>query len=151
ALIYKLRLLYKSNSMGPFLFNIIIFMIAATTFSIHFLINPIVEISREYQSSLFINTLYPILDLAIAFVIINIYYMTRHKKERLTYQFLTLGFFVQIITDTVYAVLLINDKYTYGSVIDPLWILAILFIGYSGLYVEEEEEEKFWIFRSKLV
>ncbi|WP_188384939.1 putative bifunctional diguanylate cyclase/phosphodiesterase [Ornithinibacillus halotolerans] len=151
ALIYKLRLLYKSNSMGPFLFNIIIFMIAATTFSIHFLINPIVDISKQYQSSLFLNTLYPILDLAIAFVIINIYYMTRHKKERLTYQFLTLGFFVQIITDTVYAVLLINDKYTYGSVIDPLWILAILFIGYSGLYVEEEEEEKFWIFRSKLV
>lgn len=149
SLIYKLKLLYKTVSMSPFLFNIVIFMIAAITLSTHYLINPIIEISQDHHSEAFFNILYPIIDIAIAFVIINIYYMTRQEKEKKTFFFLSLGFFIQIITDTQYAYLLIQNQYEYGSLIDPLWPLALLFIGFSSFYVEAKDEEETWEFTSE--
>ncbi|WP_010095577.1 EAL domain-containing protein [Ornithinibacillus scapharcae] len=149
SLIYKLKLLYKTVSMSPFIFNIVIFMIAAITLSTHYLINPIIEISMEHQSEAFFNILYPIIDIAIAFVIINIYYMTRLEREKRTFFFLSFGFFIQIVTDTLYAFLLINNQYEFGSLIDPLWALAILVIGYSGFYVERKEEVETWEFTSQ--
>lgn len=148
ALIHKLRLLYRSISIAPFLFNIIIFMIVAGTLSLHYLINPIEFIANQYLALGIFNLIYPIFDLIFVFIIINIYYMTKNSKEKKTYFFLTLGFLLQVITDTVYSILLIYNQFSYSILLDPLWTLAILLIGYSAFYVEKEKEETTWQFKS---
>jgi diguanylate cyclase (GGDEF)-like protein len=144
ALVYKLRLLYTSLSMSPFLFNILIFMIAAIAISIHFIIDPIVKLAFEYQSFIFLFTTYPILDIGIGFLTINIFYMTRDTKEYKAFLFLFLGFLTQIITDTIYLHLLNINQYVTGSLITPLWILATLFIGFTNFHVKIYEEEEKW-------
>lgn len=151
SLIYKLNILYKTVSMRPYLFNVLIFMLAAVTLSTHYLINPLIALSTEHQSGAFLYIMYPILDIGIAFIIINIYYMTRQKKEKKTYFFLSLGFLIQIVADSLYAFLLINNQYENGSIIDPLWQLGILIIGFSSFFVEEDDEEgeKTWKFNAE--
>lgn len=148
ALIYKLKSLYKSISMGPILSNIFIFMIAALSLSFHYLINPIIELSRQYDSVVMINILYPIIDLGILFIAINIFYMSRYAKESKQLLFLSLGFFLQIIADSFYASLLISGNYMNGSLIDPIWMLAILTIGLSSFYVPKEQKEPTWEFQT---
>ncbi|WP_047985493.1 EAL domain-containing protein [Ornithinibacillus californiensis] len=144
SLIYKLKRLYKSLSMAPFRFNISIFMIAAVSISFHYLINPIIALSAEHQSFAAFFILYPILDIGIGFISINIFYMTRYTVENKAFLFLSLGFLTQIITDTLYIYLLISGQYENGSWIDPLWTLAILFLAFSNIYVDKYEEEKKW-------
>ncbi|WP_096273363.1 putative bifunctional diguanylate cyclase/phosphodiesterase [Paucisalibacillus globulus] len=148
TLIYKLKLLYHSLSMGPFLFNILIFMIAAISISYHYLINPIIELSNEHETLVAVYISYPILDIGIAFLAINIFYMTRYTKEYKAFLYLSLGFLVQIITDTIYIHSLINHQYENGSMIDPLWTLAILLLGYTNFQVEIFSEDIKWISNS---
>lgn len=148
TLIYKLKLLYHSLSMGPFLFNILIFMIAAISISYYYLINPIIVLSNEHETLVAVYILYPILDIGIAFLAINIFYMTRYTKEYKAFLYLSLGFLVQIITDTIYIHSLINHHYENGSMIDPLWTLAILLLGYTNFQVEIFSEDIKWISNS---
>ncbi|MFS0671720.1 EAL domain-containing protein [Ornithinibacillus sp. 179-J 7C1 HS] len=142
ALIYKLKLLYKSLSMGPFLFNILIFMITAISFSVHYLIHPIIQISTEYAALLYI--LFPILDIGIGFLSINIFFMTRYTKEFGAFLFLSIGFLIQILNDTLYVYLLTSNQYEIGGIIDPMWSLAILFLGFTNFNVKIFEEETIW-------
>lgn len=144
ALLYKLKLLYKSLSMGPFLFNILIFMIAAISISYYYLIDPIIKLSSDYQSIVPVFVLFPILDIGIAFLSIYIFYMTRYTEEYKTFLFLTLGFFTQIIADTLYLYLLVSGLFETGTIVYPLWLLAILLIGFCNFYVEVYEVEKKW-------
>jgi len=144
ALIYKLKVLYRSLSMGPYVFNVLIFMIVAISISYHFLVNPIIVLSAENPFYVLFFILYPILDIGIGFLSINIFLMTRYTNEYKAFLFLSLGFFTLIITDTLYVSLLIRDKYVNAGIIDPLWILALLLIGYANFHVDIIKEDKKW-------
>lgn len=144
ALIYKFKVINKSVSNGTFIYNILIFMIASLSLSIHYLIQPILDYSSHSKMEFTLNLSYPVIDILILFTAINIYYLSRNTSENRFLFVVSAGFFIQIIADTNYAYLLLAGKYHPGSLTDLLWTLSILIIGLSSFYVQNEKEELDW-------
>ncbi|MFD2446895.1 putative bifunctional diguanylate cyclase/phosphodiesterase [Bacillus sp. CGMCC 1.16607] len=142
ALIYQTKVISSAVPKGPFQFNIFIFMIIAATISIHFLIKPIWEATNQSFGITFMKLTYPILDLSILFVLISLYYLSRYTKKRGMTLFISLGFGLQILTDTMYAYLSYIEEYQIGSFIDPLWPIALLIIGFGSFCEKENINEQ---------
>jgi diguanylate cyclase (GGDEF)-like protein len=146
ALLFQIKVISSFVPKGPHKFNIIIFVIIAKTLSIHFLIKPIWEASNQVLGRTLISITFPILDLSILFVLITLFYLNRYPKQKRLMLFISAGFAIQISTDTIYAYLLIIGKYQLGSLIDPLWPIALLILGFASFYANEftsNEREEF--------
>ncbi|QTD40945.1 hypothetical protein [Sporosarcina sp. Te-1] len=102
SLMYQLRLLNKTNR--TYFFNIIIFMVVATSLSIHFLVAPL--LSEDSLGLMLLTLAYPVADLLIVFLAINVFYLSRDTPKRQMLLLVTIGFIVQIIADSMYAPLL---------------------------------------------
>ncbi|MFD0694582.1 DUF4084 domain-containing protein [Paenibacillus sp. GCM10027628] len=137
ALIYKLMLI-KGKSKLRSIFNMGIFMVTASTLSVHFLIQPILASTQHSIPGLIVSIAYPVFDLGFLFATISLYdamSYSIHKKKLLL---LTCGLFVQIIADTIHSYLISTGRYFPGSYIDPLWIFPLLFNGIAGSYAEHD-------------
>jgi len=144
ALIYKTMLVSRSTLLNPFIFNIAIFVIIATSMSIYYLIEPILILSDYSLSMIIINVAFQITNLSILFVVTLLYYLSRHSSEKKLMIFIIVGFFVQIIADSSFAYLSIIGTYQSGSVIDPIWMISTLVIGFGGLYAQGGATEPKW-------
>lgn len=138
ALIYKLVNGKKMYYSMKFIFDILIVMTVSSTFSWHFLIRPIVAEGGISLFSLVIATAYPLGDLALLLGLISLYSHNKMDRENKIISYLFLGFLIQIYADSSYLYLTSIDAYSSGSLIDPLFMLAILCIGYTGLLKNEE-------------
>jgi diguanylate cyclase len=127
--IYKLK--NKISTLRIFLDTFIVIAVAAT-FSWEFIIHPIID--KGSSSHFQIDLLYPILDLGVFFGVISFITTATTFFKRITTILLLSGFIVQIIADTIFTYLTLNDLYKVGSINEPLWNLAFLLIGLSGVY-----------------
>jgi len=91
-----------------------------------------------------INVAFQITNLSILFVVTLLYYLSRHSSEKKLMIFIIVGFFVQIIADSSFAYLSIIGTYQSGSVIDPIWMISTLVIGFGGLYAQGGATEPKW-------
>lgn len=140
ALIYKL-ILVKGGSIVRSLFNIVIYTAIATTLSMHFLINPILETKNNSMPGQFVSLAYPIFDLGFLFAIVSLYSILQSGVHKKNISLITFGLFVQILADTVHVYLISIDKYMPGSYIDPLWVVPLLLNGAAGIYAEHSSVE----------
>lgn len=137
AFTYKLKLEKKHLSIAKFVFDIILVMTVSTTFFWYFLIQPLLNNPVISLFELVISLFYPMADLALLFFILLLYFNGRRIFHKFTTFFLLSGVLVQITADVGFLIMETTDSYTSGSWLDPLFILGILFIGYTGLLQKE--------------
>lgn len=141
ALIYKIKEINNNFLNSSYLFSVIIFMITATSISIHCLVRPIIVLSNNSLSIIISTIAYPILDLIILFCITILYYLTKNSKEKNPMLLIIIGFLLQIIADSIYAYLSITGGYQPENIINLLWSISILLIGSAGYYSREYKRE----------
>jgi diguanylate cyclase (GGDEF)-like protein/PAS domain S-box-containing protein len=132
AVIYKITVV-RNIPIVHFLFHIAIFMTIAITLSVHFLINPILESSFDSIWGVIVSLAYPIIDLALLFVTISLYYIAQYSIYKKRVSLITLGFIIQILADSIHTCLSSTDSYLPGGFLDPLWVFPLLFIGLAGI------------------
>ncbi|AQQ54159.1 putative bifunctional diguanylate cyclase/phosphodiesterase [Planococcus lenghuensis] len=140
ALIYKVRELSTSASKNPYLFNIIVYMIAATSFSLHYLVNPTVISQNSFVVNLS-TLLYSVVDLSILFVITLLFYLNQQRKEKRVGIYIVIAFSFQVTADSLYAYFTVHQVLESGTVVDLLWVIAMLFIGFAGYQAKWDREE----------
>ncbi|MFD3450524.1 EAL domain-containing protein [Microbacteriaceae bacterium 4G12] len=116
-----------------FFLDMLIVMSVATTFSWIFIINPLLN----QRSNIIFNItelLYPILDLGVLVGVLSFFIAENSIFTKSTSFLLISGFLIQIIADSIFSYLKAVNRYTVGSLNEPLWILSILLIGLAGMY-----------------
>ncbi|MDX5476113.1 MAG: DUF4084 domain-containing protein [Bacillaceae bacterium] len=133
----------KINRGIRFVFEILIIMTVATTLSYHFLIQKLILNPDINGIFLFVYIGYPIGGLLLlASVIITLYLSSNFIKMRKGLFIILLGILFQIVADSSYLYLLIAEKYATGSLIDPLFTVALLLIGASSFYFDEKSSKR---------
>ncbi|WP_078553546.1 DUF4084 domain-containing protein [Bacillus alkalicellulosilyticus] len=132
--LYKLFKERKKNHVVKMLFDIVIIMTVASTFSWHFIIGPIAFDSEVPLSTLIVSLSYPIGELALLLCAFSIYFGNRVSffQQRSLF-FIFLGLLALALADAIYTYQLITDDYFSGSWVDPIFVAALLFIGFSAL------------------
>jgi diguanylate cyclase (GGDEF)-like protein/PAS domain S-box-containing protein len=121
-----------------FISSISIFMTTAITLSIHFLIIPILKKSSQSSWEISYSLAYPVIDLALLFGAIGLFYLSKYSINKKILSLLTLGFFIQIFADTAHTYLFSKGEYVPGGYVDPLWILPLLLIGLASIYARHQ-------------
>ncbi|WP_172255172.1 DUF4084 domain-containing protein [Saccharibacillus deserti] len=149
AFVYPFVRLKKSYGAFKLVFDILIVMTVAATFSWHYLIGPVLHEGEVSRLTVIVNLAYPITDLALLFGAISLYWGARQIFSRKLILFIFLGLMTQAVTDSFFLYMLSVGAYDSGSVVDPFFILSLLLVGYAGFVqrsetvgaaVEEEEE-----------
>lgn len=130
ALIHYIKI-HKVVSISNYLFDILIFTVLTSTLSWVFIIHPFLIPTYHAQSLLtFITYLgYPIADLSVLFASLIGFLCTPLSRSVL---FISLGFFINIMANSLNFYQSTSSNFS-GHLIDPLWALSILLIGFSGL------------------
>jgi signal transduction histidine kinase len=142
AFAYKLYEQKDAYRMIRLLFDIFIVMTVAASFSWYYIIHSM--FAKENSSFLFITVSvgYPIGDLGLLFGAVSIFFISKTAFPRRVFLFLFFGLLTQVFADSAYLYLSTQDTYSSGSLIDPLWSLALLLVGVSGLFINEIPEVK---------
>lgn len=134
ALIFKLRKDSTILANTTYFFNMAIYMVAASSISYFYLLHPLYHLQKE---SFWLNTitiLFQFADLGILFFIVTVGYLIPFDRKNHTLIFLVIGLFLQVVGDVIFAQLTIENTYEAGKLVDFMWTLALLFIGFTGLY-----------------
>lgn len=116
------------------LFDATIVMVVSATFSWHFFLEPIIADPEASGLFLFFSLGYPIGDLVLLFGTFALYLGTGSSFFKKGLYLFVVGMFIQITADSIYAYLVSSSTYTSGSMIDPLYALALLMVGAAGQY-----------------
>ncbi|WP_112182482.1 MULTISPECIES: DUF4084 domain-containing protein [Paraliobacillus] len=138
AITYKLSGTKRKYHFTKFIFDLVIVMTVASTFSWHFLIHPTIAAGDVSLFPLVVSLAYPIGDLVLLAGIISVYFQNQLVKENKLLYLLFIGLLIQIFADSYFLYLISIDGYSSGSLIDPLFILAILFVGLTGVFKKTE-------------
>ena len=141
ALIVKIVEMSASFSRNSYIFNSVVFMITATAISFHFLINPVLALSESSWLVTITTIIYPIVNLTIWFTIVILFYLIQNNKENEYMLFCVTGFFCQVTADLIFAYSSYQEAYQPGHFADLLWLLALFFIGITGLYAKDSKRE----------
>lgn len=136
ALINQLMKHFKKFLNATFFFNTTIFMVASVSISYHYLLYPLFQINQHALLSIAFTFLFQIADIGILFFIITLYYLIRVQKQNEFLIYLIIGLFLQIIGDSIFAQMTIDDSYVPGGRVDFVWTIALLFIGCTAHYYE---------------
>lgn len=151
ALILMMNIMKKNNLLTiRFVFDILIVMTVATTFTWFFIMDPLIQESNSFF--LPIDFLYPILDLGVLAGVLSLFAGYKAIFTRATSFFLVSGFLVQIIADFNFSYLTVTNMYSMGSISDPLWILSLFLIGLAGVYhepVTKQEDKRLVVPKNK--
>ncbi|WP_186725484.1 diguanylate cyclase domain-containing protein [Planomicrobium sp. CPCC 101110] len=140
AFVYKVIKEKKQHHLITFIFDILIIMTVASTFSWHFLLQPIIASSQVSSFSLVVSLAYPVGDLVLLFGTVTLFFMSQTFYSK-TIVVLFSGLLTQIFADSSYLYLISSDSYFSGSFIDPLFTLAVLLIGFTGLVDKEAKAQ----------
>ncbi|OWA35928.1 PAS domain S-box protein [Saccharibacillus sp. O16] len=140
AFVYPFIRLKKSLSAFKLIFDIWIVMVVAATFSWHYLISPILNSGEASLLTLTVALAYPITDLALLFGALSLYGGSRNMLPKRSNLLIFLGLVTQAGVDSVYLYLLSTGKYVSGSLVDPLFMLSLLLVGYAGFRQQPEDQ-----------
>jgi len=115
-----------------FMFDFLIIIIIATTFSWYLLISPVLASSATTPLA-FINSLaHPLSDLEI---LITAVFLMMHRLFRThpsSMIVIILAVCIQAFADSAYLYLISTDNVSLGSVVDPLFILSMILLSFAG-------------------
>ncbi|WP_251550442.1 GGDEF domain-containing protein [Neobacillus muris] len=131
ALIYYFKT-HKVVLAATYLFDILIFTVITATLSWVFIVRPFLMPTFDAHSLLMsITSLgYPIADLTILFACLIIFLYTSLSKSILL---IILGFLINIMANSINFYQSAHTTYLFDHLLDPLWVLSNLLIGFSGL------------------
>ncbi|WP_138494218.1 DUF4084 domain-containing protein [Paenibacillus pinistramenti] len=115
------------------IFDLLTTMTIAFTFSWHYLIGPVLGEGESDRITLLINLAYPASDLGLLVCGFALFWGANpyfYKKQQMLIFFSVI---LQAGADSSYLYMLSVDEYFSGSLVDPLFILCLLLIGYAGL------------------
>ncbi|OWR31869.1 PAS domain S-box protein [Saccharibacillus sp. O23] len=138
AFIYPFIRLKKNPSTFKLIFDIWIVMVVAATFSLHYLIGPILHSGQTSLLSLIVALSYPVTDLALLFGALSLYGGSGEMLTRSSKRLIFLSLVIQAGVDSSYVYLVSKGTYVSGSLVDPLFMLSLLLMGYAGLRQKPE-------------
>lgn len=139
ALLYKIRLV-KPILSNSYLFNTIIFLIVIAAILIHYSVGPYLQ-STEYLFDLIvIGTLFPLADIGLLVVATFLYFLLRNGQERASGAYLLVAFYLQILGDLLTVIMKTNKDY-YQLLIEPIWVISLLCLGFAGVFAREENRK----------
>lgn len=143
ALLFITRVLSKNYSNSPFAFNIAIFLVTALSVIVHYLVNPILTLDESLLIK-GVSLSYPTVSMGILCASTFLYYLLQVSKEKSISLFVIIGFFLQFIADSLYAYASFAGGYQAGTIIDFLWMLSLLTIGFGGEHARENLNGAEW-------
>ncbi|WAA09040.1 GGDEF domain-containing protein [Fervidibacillus albus] len=97
-------------------------------------IEPIYSLNPAPRFEIIVSIAYPLFALLILFGLFHIRFLLNSKPfSSLTMNSLTVATFLNYVTNCLFLYFSANDLYSFGSILDPLWSLALLLIGLSSL------------------
>ena len=108
-----------------------IIMISAITFSWYFVLGPTMLQGQETFIAKIVGSLYPFFDLVLIFCVLRLMLLSLNQALWPAVQFLALGFFVIVITDSVYDIMNLQGTYASGLQ-DAGWPLGYMLIGLAA-------------------
>jgi diguanylate cyclase len=146
ALVFTNSLRQDSTRIGivQFIFDILIVMAVVTSISWHFILQPIVTTSYgDGILTLLFNLSYPIGNLVLLFAVLNLYYSSKSTLPKKALLLFIFGLSILFYANMNYLYVTVNDLYQVGSWYDPLWNIALLFLGLASFYDNEKTELNF--------
>ncbi len=141
ALIVRIRNTKTEALNRSYIFNIIIFMITTASIIIHYLVEPVITLSKHSMWNTLMSLAYPVMDLSILFAIITLYYLIYKRKDKNDLLLVLGGLFVHVIADSYFAYLDIMGGFYAGHPVGLLWLSSIWLIGFGGFYVTQDNKE----------
>lgn len=124
-----------------FVFDIGIVMTVSSTFSWYYILSPFMKNAPVSLLSLSVSLYYPIIDILLLVCISTFYFMGEHFFSNRVLKFILIGLFIQIFANSIYFFEIAQNSYFSGNLIDPLFILPELLIGYTALIGREPVKE----------
>ncbi|WP_407271609.1 EAL domain-containing protein [Radiobacillus sp. PE A8.2] len=144
ALIYKIKLINIRRSNNTHLFNLAINMIFAVAISIHFLIQPFIDLMVGSATDLIVAVVYPVISLCIIYVTASLYYLSKYSEAKKLIFFVVIGFTFLILGDWYYVYHLLTHGSHPGNLAELLWLYAILLIGLGGGHAQTKSVIPKW-------
>lgn len=140
AFIYKLTRERRGYPVIRLLLDISIVMTVISTFSWEFLIGPIMATmgSDPLSPSIMLSIGYALGDLALLFGAMSIYFDIRYTMSNKVILTLFVGLLSQVVGDSIFLYMIVDETYSSGSWSDPLFILGLLLVGFAG-YLHSRE------------
>ena len=88
----------------------------------------------------FLASIYPVADLAMLVLLMNIFILTQPDRFHATLRWLTLGLVVFISSDLLFAYQSLHGQYHAGSLNDLGWVVGYCAIGLGALYFPQAVE-----------
>lgn len=139
AFVYKLHQEKRNLVLMRHLSDILLVMVMLATFSWYFILSPIIAAGDISLLAVAVSLAYPIGDLALALCVLILYFTGQKIFSHKMLLFLSAGFLTYIIADTAFVYMISFNEYFSGSWTDPLFILGVMLIGYTGLLEKEEQ------------
>ncbi|WP_214850824.1 EAL domain-containing protein [Exiguobacterium sp. s193] len=135
AFLHLIRKYVTKHHLVRFIFDILIVMTVAVTYSWFFLVRPALVGGVTSGAENFLAFAYPMNDVVLLFCIISIYFLVEQRKETerpTCFSFLFIGLLIQITADTIFLYMTTTRGYETVDWIDPLFILSLLLVAVSG-------------------
>ncbi|PLR92544.1 DUF4084 domain-containing protein [Bacillus sp. T33-2] len=129
----------KNVNFIRFLYDVLIIMIVVTTFSWHFIIQPILSQQETFSLHVMVSVGYPVLGLILFFAMASLYFSSRDILPRKIIVLIFVACSIEILADSVF-ILTSSNTYFLGSLLDPLWSLALLLLGGAGIFALEDSK-----------
>ncbi|GGO00514.1 DUF4084 domain-containing protein [Saccharibacillus kuerlensis] len=142
AFIYPFTQFERSYRAFKLLFDVLIIMTAATAFSWHYLIGPLLQPGKASILELSVSLFYPIGNLGLLFGAVSLYWGSRQVVSDKPMLLVVGGLIIQAISNSIYLYQVSADSYFMGNLVDPLFTLSLLLIGGAGALQTTEKNEK---------
>lgn len=120
-----------------YVFEVLIIMVVAATFSFHVFIRELIQDPDLTGVFLFVSIGYPIGDLLLFFSIVILFLYSQKTKLQIVLVILFVGIAMQVVADTGYMYLQLTGNYETGSLFDPLFTFSLLLVGYASFFREQ--------------
>ncbi len=124
------------------IFEVLIVMISATTLSYHFIMKSLIVNPEITGAYLFVSLGYPVGDLILLFSALILYFDSDNFGKKNALFYIVVGLVFQVCADSGYVYLTLREKYETGTLIDPLFTLALLLVGFSSFYMKPVNKQQ---------
>lgn len=135
AFLYFIRQQVLPKRLIGFIFDILIVMTVAMTYSWFFLMRPILLDQQATVAEVVVSFSYPLSDIILLFCAISLFFIIPtdvwRRRQRL-FRLLITGLIIQIIADTWFLYETIVNRQEANEWIDPLFIAGLLIVANAG-------------------
>ncbi|WP_225744433.1 sensor domain-containing diguanylate cyclase [Marinilactibacillus sp. Marseille-P9653] len=134
AFAWRIARYAKKSFILKFLFDILVILSVALTFSWYYILGPIIsETSGSMFASVSVALFYLVGDIVLVLCVSIFYFGGEYFYQKKAMYYIILAIFIQIISISLYFLESTQAAYLSGSWFDPLFVLPVLLIGYTSL------------------